>query len=633
MNTNRKTLALLAGLSASAVAYGSATAAPPSIDTATASPINVKTLTSLFLAANPASRTDPAFARDWTVTTKCTAWTKFHDDEFKAAPFLQAVAKELAADREAPPATFEIRFDRSLGRYDTARREFELRTIGPDDVLPVRIEGFRGDGQQGSAFRPGCLPTGGRYPAEFAITFDNPAVANGLPMAPDAAASFAQARTDRFSARDNHVVVDLKLRLTLGTPRPLKASSGVKGVVVPVSAHIDDVTVEDGTPQRRPVYRLDDAKRHDGEVAAARVKEQARAEASVTQLDGPALKAQFEMERSGPKVGSKPYRIGMPLSWSRQTVSDRASYVFALKPSDNFSMGSGVGLRFDNAAEVAALAPTAELTTALDAHGGQTASVTYVPVGASDDSLKGGRIVVGHVLSVDMIDRFSVDRKLHSVPTTSSPTPWRAESDDRLAAAFDVLGIKTGMAPDEVASIASSELGQKLAFDQAKGEIRSSEVDCNFEIRRGRQPPPLGRRCLVASFLRTGAAGPWTLARVRLTQSVGADRQKATFDAMVAKYGKPDLAEPFDGPPSLSDLEGTDPPRMLAVGWGARLVNVRPDPDGIPFPLHALEATTKTIGDETFVGLTVTDWAATNVANQAKADAAKRASEAVVPKF
>jgi hypothetical protein len=102
---------------------------------------------------------------------------------------------------------------------------------------------------------------------------------------------------------------------------------------------------------------------------------------------------------------------------------------------------------------------------------------------------------------------------------------------------------------------------------------------------------------------------------------------------MVAKYGKPDLAAPFDGPPSLSDLEGTDPARMLAVGWGARLVNVRPERDGVPFPLHPLEATTKTIGDETFVGITVTDWAAMNASNDAKAAAARRASEAVTPKF
>ena len=406
----------------------------------------------------------------------------------------------------------------------------------------------------------------------------------------------------------------------------------MKGIVVPVSAHIEDVTVEDGTPQRRPLYRLDDAKRQAGETAAARAKEQARVEASVKRLDGAALQAQFDMEIAGAKVGAEPFRIGVPTSWSKRAAPADA-WGFPLKPSDAFSMGSGVSLHFDNADEVSAATPTPEMRQALDRLSVGQVSLVYVPVGASDDPLKGGRFVMGHVLSIETEDRFTGVRRVSSVPLASKPVPWKLEADTRTSDAFDVLGIKTGMTPGEVASIAASELGQKLAFDEAKGEIRSSATDCDFGVRRGFQPTPLGRRCLVASFLRKGDAGAWALSRVRLTQSIGADRQKATFEALVAKYGKPDLAQAFDAPPSLTDLEGTDAPRMVAVGWGARLVNVRPEHDGVPFPLHALEATTKTIGDETFLSLTVTDWAAMNAANEAKAAAAKRASEAAAPKF
>ncbi len=598
-----------------------------------AAPVDAKNLMTLFLAANPGPKSDSAFARDWTVVTKCGAWSKLKDDEFRSEPFLKAGAAELAAERELPANTFELRLDRQLGRYDPSKGAFDLVALGASDVLPVRIEGFQGERQPGGGFRYGCAPTSGRYPLEFAIAFDNPSVANGLPMSSEAAPAFAQARTNPNGVRNNAVVVDLKLRLTIGAARPVDSGSTVKGVIVPVTAHIEDVAIEDGTPQRRPIYRLTEEKRQAGEASATRAKEQARADADVKRLDGPALRVQFDMERAGPKVGTDPYRIGVPLTWSKQAAATGVGYVFALKPSDTFSMGFGVALRFDNTAEVAALTPTAELKGALDLHGGQPASVTYVPVGASDDDLKGGRIVVGHVLSVDMLDRASQEPTLLSVRTTSTPTPWKMDSDDRLAAAFDVLGIKTGMAPGEVSSIAASELGQDLAFDEAKGEVRSTSVDCDFEVRRGRQPPPLGRRCLVASFLRTGDAGAWTLARVRLTQSIGTDRQRATFDALVAKYGKPDLVQAFDGPPSLFDLEGTDPPRMVAVGWGARLVNVRPERDGIPFPLHPLEATTKTIGDETFVSLAVTDWAQMNAENEAKAAAAKRTSEAAAPKF
>lgn len=623
------TLAAFLTAGAIAAAGGEAKAAPGGPEQL--APLDAANLMALYLDANPKLRTDPPFARDWTAVTKCGAWTRLATDEFRAAPFLKAGAAELAGMHDAAPQAYGLRLDRSLGRYDATKQEFALHTVGVDDVLPVRVKGFNGGGSSANSFQYGCEPSSGQYPVEFDVRFDNPQVADGLPMAPDEAASFAQARTYPNGSRDNGVAVALKLRLSVGTPRP--ASGGVKGVLVPVMAHIEDVLVQDTSPQRKPIYHLDDGKRQAGEAAAAQARERARAEASVKQLDGPALAAQFEMERLGPKVGTDPYRIGLSVAWSKPVAPGSAPYVLALKPTDTFSLGYGVGLRFENAAEASALVPTPELKFALDAHGGQDVSVVYVPVGASDDDLKGGRVVVGHVLSVDMVDRATVDRKLYSVRTVSAPSPWKQEVDGRLAAAFDVLGIKTGMAPGEVSSIAASELGQTLAFDEAKGEVRSSAADCDFEVRRGRQPPPLGRRCLVASFLRTGAAGPWTLARVRLTQSVGADRQKATLEAMLAKYGKPDLSGPFDGPRSLADLEGTDPPRIVAVGWGARLSNVRPEPDGISFPLHALEATTKTIGDETFVGLTVTDWAAMNAANEAKAAAAKRASEAVVPKF
>ena len=190
---------LAAVFTAAAIAFATAQPKGTTGEQTPPAAIDVKTMTALFLAANPTARTDPGFARDWTAITKCVVWTRLQSDEFRAAPFLKAGAAELAADHEAPPQVFELRQDRYLGRYDTAKREFELQVVGPNDVLPVRIEGFRGEGQGGS-FRPGCEPTSGRYPVEFAVTFDNPAVANGLPMSPDAAARL-RAGADEPSGR------------------------------------------------------------------------------------------------------------------------------------------------------------------------------------------------------------------------------------------------------------------------------------------------------------------------------------------------------------------------------------------------------------------------------------------------
>ena len=632
MNTLSHKLALTVGLTLALCCPLFGRAAQPTAAAGTPIGLNVTvssaTLLSLYLAAHSELRANPAFARDWTAVTKCAAWTPIARDEFRAALFLKAGAAELAAARDPAPQAFDLRFDRNLDRYDAAKQEFGLRTLGPNDALPVRIPGFYGERGQ-SAFKFGCDPTGGSYPVEFTVTFDNPEVANGLPMAPDAAATFAQARTSPNGNRDARVGVDLTLQLTLGTPHPVDPPYVAKGVVVPVSAHIVDVAVDDGTPQHRVIYRLTDGKRKEGEAAAAASREQARVEALAKPLDAAALQAQFDMERAAAKVGLQPFRIGVNASWSKV---DGVTYSFPLKPSDMFSMGGGVSLRFDNAAEAAALAPTPELAALLSKTTPSGISLTYVPVGASDDPLKGGPIVVGHVSSVETEDRSTGARRILAVRTASAPAPWKADSDDRGAAAFDVLGIKVGMAPDDVAAIASSQLGQKLALDESKGEVRSPGSECEFDYVR-RQPPPLGRRCLVAAFAKSGAGGAWALVRLRLTQSLATAQEDKFGPALMAKYGKPDLARRYDPPATLADSEGDDPPQAAAIGWGSRVSDRRPEPDGVPFPLHAMEMTSKSAAGVTVLTLTLTDWASITAAADVAAAAKKRAGEAVVPKF
>ena len=405
---------------------------------------------------------------------------------------------------------------------------------------------------------------------------------------------------------------------------------------MPVTAHIVDVVVEEATAQHRAIYRLDDAKRRAGEDAAARHGEEVAAAAAVESaakpLDGVAVKAQFEMERAQPTVGPQAYRVGLPMTWTRQTGPDGPTYTFPLKASDVFQPGSGISLRFDNAAEVAALAPTLEVEAAVE-KGLQPVTVTYVPVGASDDALKGGRTVVGHVLSVEVEDRSTGVRKILPVRTTSVPTPWKApEADGRLAAAFDIVGIRTGMAPAEVSAIASRELGRTAAFDEAKGEVRSPEPDCDFDFRRS-GPPPLGRRCYVGTFVRNGPDGSWVLARSRLTQTIAEDQLPKAGEALVGKYGKPDLGRRFDPPPSLFDLEGTVAVFGQAIGWGDRLMNGRAEADNVPFPLHAMEMRARISQSVSVMTLTATDQAAMAAASGAAAAAAKRAGAAVAPKF
>ena len=633
------TLTLAGALAATALlcAVPSRAAGPPSasgldpLSTGQVAPLNADTLMLLFLSSHPDLRTDPAFARDWTAVTKCQAWSRIANDEFRAAPFMRAGAAELASGAGIPvPSSFQLRLDRDIGRYDTGKQEFGLSTLPNDAVLPIRIDDFKGEGQA-TQFRYGCAPTGGSYPVEFTVTFDNLQVANGLPMAPAAAEAFALARAYPNGSRNTHVVVDLRLRLTMGQSHPAVATMVAKGVVVPVTAHIDDVTVEDGTPQRKILYHLTEEKRGAGEAASREARERARAEAMVKRLDGPAMTAQFDMERAGPVVGPDLYRIRMQVQWTRQDGPNGPEFRLPLAPTP-YQLGLGVMLRFDNAAEVAALAPDARLQPLLQQNPIRSVSLTYVPVGATDDPFRGGRVVVGHVVSVDTDASDGVGGFV-SVRPTSAPVPWKApEPDGRQAAAFDVVGIRTGMTPDEVVAAASSELGQKLSFDEVRGEVRSAAADCDFDYRRGK-PPPLGRRCLLATFARAGTGAPWLLARLRLTQTLATDQEPVVFKAIVAKYGQAALQAPWQPPATLADGEGTEPPRGSVGGWGARLSDVRLEPDHVPLPVYAFEAKSRAAGGVTILTLTALDLAASKAAKDAADAEAKRAGAAVPTKF
>ncbi len=153
-----------------------------------------------------------------------------------------------------------------------------------------------------------------------------------------------------------------------------------------------------------------------GEAAATAARNQARAEAAVKPLDASTLAAQFEMERAGAKVGTELAAIGLTAFWSKEDAPGDQAYRFRLQPLDRFSMpGTPVSLRFENTAEVAALTPTPELAAVLAHNTNWGLSVTYVPVGASDDRLKGGPTVVGHIISVDTVDGSAPRRRILSV--------------------------------------------------------------------------------------------------------------------------------------------------------------------------------------------------------------------------
>ena len=207
------------------------------------------------------------------------------------------------------------------------------------------------------------------------------------------------------------------------------------------------------------------------------------------------------------------------------------------------------------------------------------------------DPLKGGRVVVGHVVSIDTRSDDNGPERLIATPTASTPVPWKGgELDRRLAAAFDVMGIKTGMSPADVSRIAKAELGQTLVFNENTGTLASPATDCELEFLPDGTPPPLGRRCFVGTFLKPAARPNWELTKFRLTQTHATELLREMSLALRAKYGTYDLAQSYPGrtaPSSLQFVMQNVP--TFAAGWGARLSAERPEADDVPFPLHPLE--------------------------------------------
>jgi hypothetical protein len=333
------------------------------------------------------------------------------------------------------------------------------------------------------------------------------------------------------------------------------------------------------------------------------------------------------------------FRIGTKL----KTEAGEAAFLIAkaktldigLSADTSYALtGSKVPLRLANTAEFTGLPIPKDIH---DFAGNRIPDVDATlflrPTGYVDDPYL-GTFLMNHIARIEMVFRKSGNRdgKSWIVDSKEEPRPFNPLSDKRTARDFEVLGIRGGMAPDDVRRIVEKELGQKLVFDEKAMTLSSPKPECELDFDSNKTPP--GRRCFKAEF-RVAEKGLFGnklgLARAVYRQALYKKDQAALVAVVKEKYG-PTVYEfhSYDAisPQAALRDEGT---WKAILEWGKRETT---DRQGMPtqrfrVPVHALEAEVATAGDMAHLTLTLTDALLANEISAATAaeDAARKAEE------
>ena len=565
-------------------------------------PLSFKGLLAGYLSTRPDLRADAAFAKDWMYATKCTDWGRVYNDEFRADKFRAGSAAELAASNDEMPALVEIRLNAELGRYDAATQEFAFRPASVGTYFPVFSPGYFGEQQRNISVPSICSTEGGAFPLEFDVALVNPEATWGLPMAASAAESFAAARTYPNGSRNNATGVVLTVKLTVKSVAKIKSQWAIAGTRVAVDGEIIAMTVNDANSVPKTFYRLDATRLAERNVTAIARRNEEAAAAAVPEFNAALLVAQFaDTLKRGFDTKQTPSRLVINNTISTTANPDNSrTFGLQLDPRSVFrpsGMAVGLGLEFDNIAEVTSLNLPAALAEILaKGYQSQQISLLYIPVGASNDKLKAGELLTGHIVSVDVLLP-SLDGKRFSVPISVAKAASDT-TDRRPGRAFDIFGIHLSMTPDEVKQKVGTALGQTLIFDPRALEQRSPGEAC-ATINSNQQQ--VGQQCVIARYTATPggmlSGTRYALAELKFHQVLANEEASALVKGLDAKWGHPDLTARFTGLHVFGMLPLFSNGNAEVATWGERLSDQRVVADQISLPQHPFEVVLETEGE------------------------------------
>jgi hypothetical protein len=189
-----------------------------------------------FLHQTPALQNDPQILSYWAALKHAAAWQRARGQEFRQQPLLETARAELAERLAATtPRTVTLGLPVQFGAYDFTAHQFPFTTAF----------------NQLSVWRP-CCGFGDPLPAGFAVKLGDAEALNGLPMAPDMAQRFLEARTNRFGGVDRQLLLVMTVALT---PEGFAAEGGTQVA----TGTLQQVVVMSAGATPAEILRLDSA--------------------------------------------------------------------------------------------------------------------------------------------------------------------------------------------------------------------------------------------------------------------------------------------------------------------------------------------------------------------------------------
>jgi hypothetical protein len=359
----------------------------------------------------------------------------------------------------------------------------------------------------------------------------------------------------------------------------------VRKRVSSVSARIVDYAVYASASAAEPFARLTEERSKAYAEEKARLAAEDAADAKINQDFSWALLAeQFNALKAGPaKFTNKRTRLSYSASLVRDaTKSDgtrfRISQLAAGYSHEQRSAGYRIGpnLQFVNPNPLDSIDLPDDLAKRVNRNPSAVKlNRLYVPVGIIDDEAAGRSSVMGQVVGLEVEVDEDGRHFRHFVAVPGELKPFVFRRDERPATAFEIVGLKVGMHPEEFVELAASRFGAGAAYDPVRRTFQSSCSDCSASPLASLEEKP----CVTADFDVVGRG--WFggekigLTRLSISQGIRADQLDGFISGFIQQFGEP-RARRVSG-------------NSILLSWGAVVSKQREGLSNFPAGWHVVE--------------------------------------------
>lgn len=541
-----------------------------------------------YLSDREALKTDPEFARAFAQFTNCSAYARLRNNEFERERF-NSEAPNLLKGRGTAPGTLHIRLAVKMGAYDFSKQTFAFKPLTQGSVYEVAAPRDYGCGVR--------YPT---LPEAFAIRFDNYDLVDGIPMARDEAERLVKSRIGPTGLRDDNILMDVDIEFIDRIGNPADIDTGgfthLHRLVSSVSGRIVDYSLFSNSQSLGPFARLSAERKSAYAEGKAQLAAEEAADAKQNQAFSFALLSQqfSEIKAGPPNPSVKRTRLSTTGNLSRDLSNPDGTRfkITPLSPGFSYEQRDAGGNRFGPSLQFVNPNPidSADLPAALAKRVSEnlaavTLSRLYVPVGAIDDEAAGRSIVMAQIVGIEIEVRDGERRFRHLVPIPGEIKPFVFQRDERPANAFEIMGLRVGLNPQDFAGIAGARFGATAAYDPVTRSLRTDGADCStWPATASNQQP-----CVVADFdvIGHGWFGGETIGLTRLSifQNVDYNQLNGFIAGFIKQFGEPRVRLVSGQATLLSwgavvshQRDGTS---NLSAGWHAVEIEMRQLPTGV----------------------------------------------------